>query len=77
VFVSHPRCATDAAIRKLKENGGIIMISFIPAHTNQDSAAADVNDVVNHIIHVANLIGFDHIGIGSGTSYIATLPISI
>ena len=41
------------------------MISFIPAHTNVDSSAASLNDVVDHILYVAKQIGFDQIGIGS------------
>ncbi|EPE30771.1 Metallo-dependent hydrolase [Glarea lozoyensis ATCC 20868] len=64
-LVPHPRCANDASLEQLKENRGIIMISFIPAHNNCDPSSASISDVVDHILHVADQIGFDHIGIGS------------
>jgi membrane dipeptidase len=50
---------------KLKKNNGIIMISFVPRFTNANPEAATVYHVVNHIMHAADRIGFDHIGVGS------------
>ena len=41
------------------------MISFIPWLTNKVPEDSTVDDVVDHIMHVANMIGFDHIGLGS------------
>ena len=41
------------------------MISLIPALTYAVAQEACADHVVDHILHVANKIGFDHIGIGS------------
>lgn len=41
------------------------MISLIPDLTKSDANQASVNDVVDHILYVAERIGFAHIGIGS------------
>lgn len=41
------------------------MVSLIPALTHANQTEANVFHVVNHILHVAGRIGFDHIGIGS------------
>jgi membrane dipeptidase len=60
-----PRNVSDACLDKLKQNKGIIMISFIPALTQAEASRADINHVVDHIEYVARRIGFDHIGIGT------------
>ncbi|KAF2501662.1 hypothetical protein BU16DRAFT_477513 [Lophium mytilinum] len=64
-IVKHARNVPDAVLDRLKVNKGIIMISLIPPFTHRDSAAANVDHVVDHILHVAERIGFDHIGLGS------------
>lgn len=56
---------SDAVLKKLQMNNGVIMISFIPSLTHVDSASADINHVIDHVIHVGDLIGYDHIGLGS------------
>lgn len=55
----------DSVLDKLKANRGIIMISFIPWLTNARPGESTVNDVVDHILHVADRIGFDYLGLGS------------
>ncbi|KAF2815499.1 uncharacterized protein BDZ99DRAFT_197355 [Mytilinidion resinicola] len=64
-LVNHARNVPDNVLDRLKENNGIIMISLIPPFTHKDGAAANVDHVVDHIVHVAERIGFDHIGLGS------------
>ena len=41
------------------------MISLIPGLTHQDAALADLNHVIEHIMYVAEKVGYDHIGLGS------------
>lgn len=64
-LVKNPRNVPEVVLDKLKENNGIIMISLIPPFTHSDTAVADVDNVVDHILHAAEKIGFDHIGLGS------------
>ena len=60
-----PRNAPDATLFKLKENNGVIMVSFIPELTHSTAVQASVQHVVDHILYIASKIGFDHVGIGS------------
>ncbi|KAJ2902512.1 renal dipeptidase family [Zalerion maritima] len=64
-IVPHPRNVPDAVLDRLKTNGGVIMVSFIPWLTHGDAEKANVDHVVDHILHVAHRIGFGHIGLGS------------
>jgi membrane dipeptidase len=52
-------------LRLLQANGGIIMITYVPDHTDQDAPNTSLLHVVEHIKHVGNLIGYDLVGIGS------------
>ncbi|GIN19428.1 MAG TPA: membrane dipeptidase [Bacillus bacterium] len=68
----HQRNLSDDQLKALKENGGVINIVFYPAFlTNKPNTY--ITDVVDHIDHVVNLIGIDHVGLGSDYDG-ATLP---
>ena len=58
------RCKTDEAIRKLAAGGGVMGIPFIRFMIKQGPPVG-VDDVVDHFDHVANLVGVEHVGIGS------------
>jgi membrane dipeptidase len=60
----HPRCVTDDAIRKMAKTGGVIGINFI-SFMVKDHEPTTVDDVIDHIDHVARLVGIEHVGIGS------------
>ena len=60
----HPRCVTDEAIRRLAQSGGVMGINFI-SFMVKDHEPTTVEDVVDHIDHVARLVGIEHVGIGS------------
>ena len=96
-LVNHPRNAPDAVLARLRKNGGVIMVTFIPAFVSQavrdwsepfDKLTAGVAldteyqrllgeytakhgapprstiaQVADHIEHVRNLAGVDHVGI--------------
>ncbi len=62
----HPRNVPNEVLFGLKQNGGVIMITFVPEFTNcQDPDGASLTDVVRHIEYVGSLIGYDHVGIGA------------
>ncbi|KAI9149058.1 Dipeptidase tcpJ [Paramyrothecium foliicola] len=63
--VPHPRNVPDAVLEKLRQNNGVIMISFIPSLTAENAKEAGLDHIVDHILHVAGLIGYDHLGLGS------------
>ncbi|SFE02833.1 membrane dipeptidase [Lentibacillus persicus] len=61
---AHPRNLTDEQLLALEENGGLINIVFYPAFLTNDETGS-VDDIVDHIDHAVNLIGIDHVGLGS------------
>lgn len=99
-FVNTKRNVPDDILLMLKENNGIIMVSFVPFFVNQEYAdwfdryeafedsvkkennetaklklaewrkdnpepVVKLSDLADHFDHIKNLIGADHIGIGS------------
>lgn len=59
-----PRCKTDEAIRFLAANGGVIGITMVRSFV-QSSGPATIENVLDHIDHVVQLVGVEHVGIGS------------
>ena len=60
----HPRCITDEAIRAIAKTGGVIGINFISFMVKAKEPTT-VDDVIDHIDHVRDLAGIEHVGIGS------------
>ena len=61
---SSARCKTDEALRLLADKGGVIGITMVRGFV-QASGPATIEDVLDHIDHVARLVGVEHVGIGS------------
>jgi membrane dipeptidase len=60
----YPRCVTDEGIRALARTGGVIGINFISFMVKAKEPTT-VDDVIDHIDHVRDLVGIEHVGIGS------------
>jgi len=111
----HHRNVPDDVLRRLPENGGVVMVSFVPGFTSQelkdhgdrrnaerrrleqlegatdatvrDGVAAWVRQhpapratlaqVADHIDHVRDVAGIDHIGIGSDFDGIESVPVGL
>lgn len=63
-LVNHPRTKTDEAIKALGARGGVMGITGVRMFV-RDKDPTNIGHVVDHIEHVAKLIGIDHVGIGS------------
>ena len=61
---NHPRLKTDEAIKKLAEKGGVMGITGVRMFV-KDKEPTTIEDIVDHIDHVAKLVGIEHVGIGS------------
>jgi membrane dipeptidase len=61
----HWRCLTDDQIKALASAGGAMGIAFAPAFIHADPKQATIDRLVEHICHVADLVGIDYVGIGS------------
>jgi membrane dipeptidase len=64
LYPGYPRCATDEAIRAMAKTGGVIGINFISSMVKPQEPTT-IDDVIDHFEHVANLVGFEHIAVGS------------
>jgi membrane dipeptidase len=60
----HPRGKTDEAIVALAKKGGVMGISGVRNFVS-DHEPTTLGNIVDHIEHVAKLVGVQHVGIGS------------
>ncbi len=59
------RNLTDEQVRALAANQGLLGMAFLPYFLRENEAEASVDDVVTSIDHVCQLVGPNHIGLGS------------
>ncbi len=62
-----PRQIPDSIIRALAEKGGVISVTFYPGHISSfyPDSTVTVSMLVDHIDHIVQVAGVDHVGIGS------------
>ena len=68
----HPRNMTDEMILALAENGGVMAMNFAPSFVHPEKAT--LQRVVDHIDHIVDLVGPDHVGLGSDFDGIPSTP---
>lgn len=68
---NHPRNLTDEQMKLLRENKGVLGISFYPPFI--DHKEAGLSRLLDHFEHAANIMGVDYIGIGSDFDGIDTV----
>jgi membrane dipeptidase len=110
-LTNHPRNVPDSILARLPKNGGMVMVTFVPAFVSPAAAAWDtefqrewsrlkasvtdttearklaeewksahpqpratLKQVADHIEHVRDVAGVDHVGIGSDFDGIDTVP---
>lgn len=109
-LVDHPRNVADDVLVRLPENGGVVMVTFIPsflskevwemeeglwatgasietvremrdiweAHDTEFGAVrASISNVADHIEHVRDVAGIDHVGIGSDYWGMPDMPLGM
>lgn len=70
---SHPRNLSDDQIIALSKQGGVLGLSFNPDFL-VSSGKATIDDFIDHLDHVASLVGTKNVGIGSDFDGIDSLP---
>ena len=75
----HPRNMTDEMIRALAQKEGVVFVNFYPKYLTKHTEGADppqvtVRRVVEHIQYIADLVGADHVGLGSDFDGLPKLP---
>ncbi|MDX1492718.1 MAG: alpha/beta fold hydrolase [Longimicrobiales bacterium] len=65
-LADHPRNVPDSILVRLRENGGVLMQLFYPPYlTVDEGATTSIATVADHIEHIRDVAGIDHVGIGS------------
>lgn len=72
---AHLRNVPDDVLKTVAKNGGVVMVTFVPSFIKTSAPeTATLEDVVDHIFHIAKVAGWDHVGIGGDYDGIASLP---
>lgn len=80
-----PRNVPDELLRRLPANGGLVMATFVPSFTSQAVAdarkqklkkvpRATLAQVADHIEHIRDVAGVDHVGLGSDFDGMTAVP---
>lgn len=69
---NHQRNLTDDMIRALAKHSGVMGMNFAPAFVDKEKAT--VKRLVDHIDHIVDLVGVDHVGLGSDFDGISSTP---
>ncbi|HHT45699.1 MAG TPA: membrane dipeptidase [Firmicutes bacterium] len=59
----HYRNLTDDQLKALRENGGVVGLTFYPDFIHDKNP--DLNILLDHFEHISEVAGIDHLGIGS------------
>lgn len=82
----HPRNVPDEILQLVKEKNSVVMVNFSPDFVSCVANASSptgvdfypqnstLEHVASHIIHIGELIGFDHVGLGSDFDGIPNTP---
>jgi membrane dipeptidase len=109
-LLDHPRNVPDDVLLRLPENGGVVMVTFIPSFLSKEvwemeeglwatdaaietvremreiwqehdaefgAVRASISDVADHIEHIRDIAGIDHVGIGSDYWGMPDMPIGL
>lgn len=60
----HPRNLTDAQLRALASSGGVVQTCLYNGFLRKEGGAT-IDDAVRHIMHMIDVAGIDHVGIGT------------
>ena len=70
----HPRNVPDDVLVRLRQNGGIVMVTFVPSFVSDavrlyegpddEAPRATLADVADHVEHIRDVAGIDHVGLG-------------
>ncbi len=64
VLCDHPRNLTDDQMRALARKGGVAQVTFYEGFLRRDGKAS-IEDAVSHLKHMVDVMGVEHVGIGT------------
>ena len=69
----YPRCKTDEAIRKMAAKGGVMGLTVMRAFV-RDKDPTTTEHWLDHVDHIAKLVGVEHVGIGTDADVTTSSP---
>ena len=88
-LVDHPRNVPDDILDQLPNNGGLCMVAFVPQFTSKDFREWDdagrvgakptvtPGDIADHVEHVREVAGVDHVGLGGDYDGCPDFPVGM
>lgn len=70
----HMRCKSDEEIKAIAATGGVIGIFNMPWFIHEDPKNSTLDHFLDHVDYVVNLVGEDHVGIGTDWPMTDILP---
>jgi membrane dipeptidase len=64
-LAEHPRNLSDALARRIAKTGGVVGVNFHSRFLLGRGGRAQLSDVVRHVRHLVDVVGVDHVAIGS------------
>ena len=61
---NHPRNLTDDQLRALAAKGGVAQVTLYNGFLREEGQAT-LQDAINHLNHMVNIMGIEHVGIGT------------
>lgn len=87
--VDHPRNVPDGMLERLPVNGGLCMVAFVPQFVSKEFREWDdagregtrptvtAADVADHVEHVREVAGIDHVGLGGDYDGCPDFPVGM
>ncbi len=61
----HVRNLSDQQLLAIRDNGGLVGVNYCQSFLRDKSEEAMISDLVDHIDHMVEIMGIDHVGLGS------------
>ena len=61
----HDRAKTDELAAAIANQGGFFGVAVVPGFLTDESFVATLEQFVDHVIHLVNVMGIDHVGVGN------------
>ncbi|HEY5222454.1 MAG TPA: dipeptidase [Microbacteriaceae bacterium] len=85
----HPRNVPDDVLSRLHDNGGVIMVAFVPQFLSEEYATwfggpltspaptVTISDVANHVEHARAVAGIEHVALGGDFDGTDAFPLEL
>lgn len=61
----HDRAKSDELAKAVADQGGFFGVTIVPGFVQDESTAATLDHFVDHVVHLVNVMGIDHVGVGN------------